>query len=205
VLQHLHPELRAEYLARLDGKGSTERPIDEREASPRVRTSDDVILAVEQIAVARFVVGQLPLQILQLLDALFQAVAESLEAVDLAGLARPRQKSLHENRDDAGCRQADTRHQQEVAGTQWGVHQQDRRQQGHRAEGYHRHEQVAAILRGPARPRRGGGAAHGHRQPSRNKRQGARHRAGDLAARRTQWPRCMSHARSCDKRLLLRG
>ena len=61
-------EVRAEHDLCIDTECPAERAVHEREPAVHVRTADDVALAVEKIAIARFVVAQLPLEVLELLE-----------------------------------------------------------------------------------------------------------------------------------------
>ena len=69
---------------------AAERLVHEREPPFGIAAQDDVGLIVEQIAIARLVLADLPLQVLELLQAPLEPVADAHEALELAGRDRDR-------------------------------------------------------------------------------------------------------------------
>ena len=81
-----------------EAEGPAECVIDESEPAIPVAAEDDVALVIEQIAIARFALAHLPLQILQGLEALIETLGQAGKAL-VAGFFRPRREQHHDDGD----------------------------------------------------------------------------------------------------------
>src|SRR5262249_40608278 len=75
----------AQHGRAVDAECPAEGPVDESEAPLRVATQDQVRLVVEEVAVAGLVLADLPLDVLEGLEAVFQPIADRGDAVERRG------------------------------------------------------------------------------------------------------------------------
>src|SRR5262249_7116195 len=91
---HVRGERAPEHGIALQPEHPAECLIDEGEPPLAVAAQDDVGLAIQEIAIAGLVLADLPLDILQLLQAALEALADADEAVELGHqLARTRRRA----------------------------------------------------------------------------------------------------------------
>ena len=102
----------------LEPEHPAERLVDEGQAALGVAPQDDVGLVVQQIAVARLVLADLPLDVLELLQPPLEALADAHEAVELGGQDRAGAERGAPNASDAGVLAAAERLQRLQPGAQ---------------------------------------------------------------------------------------
>ena len=83
--EHVRPKGLAEHGRALAPEHAAERLVDEGQAAFGVAPQDHVGLVVEQVAIARLVLPDLPLQVLELFQALLEAIADAREAFEFGG------------------------------------------------------------------------------------------------------------------------
>ena len=84
-VQHARGERSAEHGIAVDAEHAAEGLVDEGEAALRITAQDQVRLIVEEIAIARLVLANLPLNVLERFEAPFETIADRLEALQLDG------------------------------------------------------------------------------------------------------------------------
>ncbi len=83
--QHAGREAVSEHRTASQPEHLAERLVDERQAAFAVATDDHIGLVVEQIAIARLVLTDFPLQVLELLETALEALTDVQEPVELGG------------------------------------------------------------------------------------------------------------------------